>query len=66
MLSSDDLTSEFDMLMRRAGLTVPEERRAAVLTAYAELRDQMLLLRDRYAYTDEPANVFRLTPMEPA
>jgi hypothetical protein len=45
---------------------VPEQRREAVLTAYAELRDQMLLLRDRYAHTDEPANVFRLTPAERA
>ena len=28
---------------------MPPQRREAVLTAYAELRDQMLLLRDRYA-----------------
>ena len=66
MLSSDELAAEFDALMRRAGITVPEERRAAVLTSYADLRDQMLLLRDRYAHTDEPANVFRLTPLERA
>ena len=66
MLPSDELSHEFDVLMRRAGITVPPQRREAVLTAYAELRDQMLLLRDRYAHTDEPANVFRLTPAERA
>jgi hypothetical protein len=58
----DDLTAEFDMLMRRAGLIVPEQRRATVLASYADFRSQMALLRDRYAHTDEPANIFRLTP----
>jgi len=58
----DELAAEFDMLMRRAGITVPDARRAAVLASYADLRDQIALLNDRYAYTDEPANVFRLSP----
>jgi hypothetical protein len=62
MPSSNELAGEFDMLMRRAGLTVPDERRAAVLAGYADLCGQMALLRDRYAYTDEPANIFRLSP----
>jgi hypothetical protein len=59
----DELAAEFDILMRRAGITVPAERRAAVLTSYADLREQIALLHDRYAHTDEPANVFRLSPM---
>jgi hypothetical protein len=59
-----DLTTEFDMLMRRAGIIVPEERRAAVLAGYADLRGQMALLHNRYAHTDEPANIFRLSPRE--
>jgi hypothetical protein len=61
MLSSDELAAEFDILMRRAGITVPTERRAAVLASYADLREQIALLHGRYAHTDEPANVFRLT-----
>ncbi|MSO99817.1 MAG: hypothetical protein EXR07_02015 [Acetobacteraceae bacterium] len=61
MPSPADLAAEFDVLMRRAGLTVPEQRRATVLASYADFREQMALLHDRYAYTDEPSNVFRLT-----
>ncbi len=64
MASPEDLATEFDAAMRRAGLTIPASRRASVLTGYAEFRAQMDLLRDRYAYTDEPANIFRMTPPE--
>jgi hypothetical protein len=60
--SAEALAQEFDTLMRRAGVTVPEARRSAVLTAYADLRAQIALLHGRYAHTDEPANVFRLAP----
>ena len=62
MPSPDELAVEFDILMRRAGITVPAERRATVLASYSDLCDQIALLHNRYAYTDEPANVFRLTP----
>ena len=62
MPTPDELEAEFDMLMRRAGLTVPAARRASVLASYADFSDQMALLRDRYAYTDEPANIFRPAP----
>jgi hypothetical protein len=66
MPSPDELAAEFDCLMHRAGITVPEDRRAAVLASYADLREQIALLHDRYAHTDEPANVFRLSPMRGA
>ena len=62
MPSPDELAVEFDILMRRAGISVPDSRRAAVLASYADLHDQIALLHDRYAHTDEPANVFRLAP----
>jgi hypothetical protein len=62
MPSPNDLTQEFDMAMRRAGITVPDGRRPALLASYADLHEQIALLHNRYAYTDEPANVFRLTP----
>jgi hypothetical protein len=63
-LSPGELTTEFDILMRRAGITVPDERRATVLASYADLRGQIALLHNRYAHTDEPANIFRLLPRE--
>jgi hypothetical protein len=63
MLSQDELAAEFDILMRRAGITVPQDRRSTILASYADLREQIALLHDRYAYTDEPANVFRLSPL---
>jgi hypothetical protein len=61
MPSANELAAEFDILMRRAGITVPADRREAVLAGYADMYEQIVLLRNRYAHTDEPANVFRLT-----
>ena len=58
----DTLAAEFDCLMARAGVSVPPERRAAALVAYADLRGQIALLHGRYGYEAEPSNVFRLTP----
>ncbi len=59
------LEAEFDCLMARAGLTVPPDRRAACLTAFADLRSQLALLHTDRDAASEPANVFRLAPMEP-
>jgi len=58
------LAAEFDCLMARAGITVPESRRTAVLTAYADLRNKIALLHGRYGAAAEPSNVFRLSPVE--
>jgi len=63
-ITPEALAREFDALVARARLSVPAERRASVLAAYADLRGQMALLSTRYAYTSEPANVFRLAPVE--
>lgn len=64
MPSPDELSAEFDVFMHRAGIVVPPDRRSAILASYADLREQIALLHNRYAYTDEPANVFRLSPKE--
>jgi hypothetical protein len=64
--AAGELATEFDILMRRAGIVVPAERRAGLLVSYADLHQQIALLRNRYAHTDEPSNVFRLTPGEHA
>jgi hypothetical protein len=58
--SPDALAAEFDCLMARAGVTVPAQRRAAALVAYADLRNQIVLLHGRYGPAAEPSNVFRL------
>lgn len=58
-VSKQALAAEFDMLMARAGITVPPQRREAVLTAYADLRAQIALLHGRYGPEAEPSNVFR-------
>ncbi len=60
--AADAVSAEFDMLMARAGLTIPEARRAAMLSAYADLRAQIALLHGRYGPAHEPSNVFRLAP----
>ena len=57
--SPDALAAEFDCLMARAGVSVPPERRAAALVAYADLRGQIALLHGRYRPEAEPSNVFR-------
>ena len=57
--SKEALAAEFDVLMARAGITVPPERRAGVLVAYADLREQIALLHGRYGPEAEPSNVFR-------
>ena len=62
--SPEALAAEFDCLMARAGITIPEARRTAVLAAYADLRDQIALLHGRYGAAAEPSNVFRLSPVE--
>ena len=56
---ADALAAEFDCLMARAGITVPPQRRAAALAAYADLRGQIALLHGRYGPEHEPSNVFR-------
>ena len=57
--SSPALETEFDVLMARAGITVPENRRAALLAGFAELRDQVALLRQPRSAAAEPSNVFQ-------
>jgi hypothetical protein len=51
-------------MMARSGVTVPPARRSAMLDGYADLRSQMALLHGRYSHVSEPANVFRLSPVE--
>ena len=56
----EDLAAEFDMHMRRAGLTVPPEHRSGLLVSFAELRDQVDLLRNGRTAAAEPSNIYRM------
>jgi len=58
--SANALEAEFDCLMARAGVAVPQQRREAALVAYADLRGQIALLHGRYGPEAEPSNVFRV------
>ncbi len=61
----EDVAAELDAALHRAGLSVPAACRAGVLVAYAELRDQVAMLRTGRSAADEPANVFRLRRIQP-
>ncbi len=63
-VSPDALGAEFDAFMKRAGVTVPSARRPAMIEGYADLLGQIALLHGRYSHVVEPANVFRLQPVE--
>lgn len=63
-LSPQTLAAEFDMFMARAGIEVPADRREGLLAGFADLRSQVALLHGRLDATVEPANVFRLSPLE--
>ena len=58
--SAEALEREFDVLMARAGLTIPAERRAGYLQDFADLREQLALLHERRPETVEPANTYRM------
>ncbi len=59
--SSSELAAEFAILLTRAGMIVPDDRKAGVLAGYAELRRLAQLLRTRRSPFDEPANIYDLT-----
>jgi len=63
-ISPASLEAEFDVLMARSGVKIPESRRATYLKAFADLREQVSLLHARRPETSEPANVFRIPAIE--
>ena len=48
-ITPEALAAEFDMLMARAGLTIPPDRRPALLAGFADLRAMLPLLRQPHA-----------------
>jgi hypothetical protein len=56
----DDIEIEFDMVTRRAGLTVPPERRPALLQAFRDFREQIQILHGPRSHLAEISNIFVL------
>lgn len=55
------LEQEYDILVARAGLRIPDDRRAVMLGCYAQVRSWSDIIRStRRAPSDEPANVYSL------
>ena len=54
------LTVEFDALAARAGLSVPEDRRALLFAGFKDLRKMLALLRQPRTAASEPASTYSL------
>ena len=52
------LLLEFDVLARRAGLVIPEARRAGLFAGFKDLRRMTALLRQPRTAASEPAATF--------
>jgi hypothetical protein len=56
----DEIEAEFEMVTRRAGLTIPPERRAALLQSFRDFRDQIQILHGPRSHLAEISNIFVL------
>lgn len=54
---------ELEVLLRRAGVAVPEDRMEAVLAGYADLTRMTALLRQPRTAAAEPSNAFSLVTL---
>lgn len=63
-MSKDDDTHRraFDALMARAGMSVPEDRKAGVVAGYIEYLGVVQLLRQPRTAASEPSNTYSLVP----
>ena len=64
-MSSQDKSShehEFDVLLARAGLVIPAERRPGVIAGCEEMRRFAALMRQPRTAASEPSNIFSLKP----
>jgi hypothetical protein len=52
------LHAEFETFLARAGMHVPEDRKAVIFAGYADFRAQMDLLHTRRDAAEEPSNIF--------
>ena len=54
------LALEFDVLAKRAGLDIPEERLAAMFEGFKDLRRMTALMRQPRSAADEPAATYSI------
>jgi hypothetical protein len=54
------LALEFDVLAKRAGLDIPEQRKAALFEGFRDLRRMTALMRQPRSAADEPASAFSI------
>jgi hypothetical protein len=64
MMSQDDaaLEREFDIVMQKAGLTVPAKWRAGTLASYRDMQRMAAVLRQPRTAASEPSNIYSLKP----
>ncbi|HEU0217668.1 MAG TPA: hypothetical protein VFQ90_13495 [Stellaceae bacterium] len=55
----DDLTDDFAVAVRRAGVTIPPERWEPMREAYYRMQELLKVLDDPFGYQDEPASMPR-------
>ena len=63
MSTPDDdkaLKQELDVLMSKAGATIPDDRNAGVLAGYRELKAMAAMLRQPRTVAAEPSNIYSL------
>jgi len=61
----DDLHDEFAAAVRRAGVTIPEDRWETMCDAYRGMQALLKVLDDPLAYEDEPASLPRYDGAKP-
>jgi hypothetical protein len=64
VLSTDDsdaaVEQEFDVLMAKAGIDLPSDRKAGAIAGYKDMKRMAALLRQPRTAADEPSNVYIL------
>lgn len=63
MSTQDDdkaLEQELDVLMSKAGATIPDDRKAGVFAGYRELKAMAAMLRQPRTAAAEPSNIYSL------
>jgi hypothetical protein len=54
------LAAEFDVLAKRAGLSIPADRKAAMLLGYKDMKRMTALMRQPRTAADEPAAAYSM------
>jgi len=58
MESRDDLEQELDVVMQKAGLLIPPDRKAGVVAAYVQLKHHLSMVRETLASPREASSVW--------